>query len=76
MSVRSHRDKSQGKKIRFRRMPPPDQVNLGTRVHKSKRQEDIIDEDDMAVLRCIKCGKICTLSELNKYDLCEGCENV
>jgi hypothetical protein len=55
MSLRKHRRNAEGKRTRSRRMPKPDQIRLGTRVHQSKRLNE--NDDSVECVRCAKCGR-------------------
>jgi len=49
MSLRKHRDKANGRRIKNRRMPSPDEQKLGTKIH----EEDV--ENDLEAAQCIFC---------------------
>jgi hypothetical protein len=68
MSNKNHRREAQGR-IPKRRMPPREQVKLGTQVHEDKKEEDY--EDD--VIRCAICNEFKLLSEVDHNDICEEC---
>lgn len=51
MSLRKHRDKATGRKIKHRRMPSPDEQKLGTRVHEEENNHEV------DALQCATCGE-------------------
>lgn len=56
MSLRKHRKRAQGKKVRTRRMPRVDEKKMGTRIQQDKRLEDE-DFEAPDLVRCEECGR-------------------
>ena len=72
MSIRKHRDKAEGKKPRGRRMPPSDQIKMGTRVQEHKKLED--EEFTENVDKCSECDNWIESIELDQYHgMCLEC---
>jgi hypothetical protein len=51
MSVRDHREPE---KFYKRRMPHPEQTDLGTRIHKVQKEED--EQEDIQIEKCSICS--------------------
>lgn len=71
MGFKDHRRRAEGKKVRFRRMPSPDECKLGTRVFESRQDED---DTCLDVERCVECGKYIESEEFEEFDgMCAIC---
>lgn len=54
-----------------RRLPAPDELKLGTRVHKVRRND--IESEDIVPAQCAECAKWYEMWELDDDKLCSFC---
>ena len=67
MRQNDYRRKGEGKKVRFRRLPSPDEMKMG-----SKTFEDEND-DDYKIIQCPTCENWVEESELDDLNICPYC---
>jgi rubrerythrin len=66
MRQNEYRKQNEGKKIKWRRLPPPSEMKLGTR-----QFEDDIDEESQ-IIQCPSCGNWVEESEIDR-EICPYC---
>ena len=69
MSIRKHRQKAQGKKVKHRRMPSPEDCKTGTRIHSDSYNDEVMP------VKCSGCGEWFGSDDLEDGYCDKCCEN-